>query len=58
MDGSESGFNDNLVSAEPPIQSVIRPNGLREFIILPLWTMNDFRSTIKEKHFNTLKEKY
>ena len=58
MDGSESGSNDNLVSAEPPIQSIIGPDGLREFIILPLWMMNDFRSTIKEKHFNTLREKY
>ena len=57
MDGSESDSNDNIVSAEPPPQSVI-PNGLREFILLPLWMVNNFKSTIKEKHFNTLREKY
>ena len=38
MDGSESDSNDeeDMVSAEPPIQSVRGPNGLREFIMLPL----------------------
>ncbi|XP_075653876.1 uncharacterized protein LOC142624224 [Castanea sativa] len=33
-------------------------NGLRDFIMLPLWTGNDFRSTITEFHFKTLKAKY
>ena len=47
-----------LVSAEPPPQSIIGPDGLRQFILLPLWTMNDFRSTIKQKHFDTFREKY
>ena len=36
MDGSESGPNDNLVSAKPPPQFVVGPDGLREFILLPL----------------------
>ena len=58
MDGSKSDSNDNLVSAETPPQSVIGWDGLKEFILLLLWTVNDFRSTIKEKHFNTLREKY
>ena len=26
--------------------------------MLPLWTINDFNSTIKQKHFNTHREKY
>lgn len=58
VDGSEGDLNEDLVSAEPPPQSVIGPDGLRQFIFLPLWTVNDFKSTIKQKHFDTLKEKY
>ena len=54
MDRLES--DDNV--DEPPIQSVIGPDGLKEFIILPIWTVNDFTSTIKESHFKTLREKY
>ena len=50
--------SDGLVYAEPPIQSFVGPDGLREFIMLSLWTVNDFRSTIKESHFKTLKAKY
>ena len=26
--------------------------------MLPLWTINDFNSSIKQQHFNTLREKY
>jgi len=58
MGRSRDDFTDGLVGAEPPIQSVICPDGLREFIILPLWMVNDFVSTIKESHFNILKEKF
>ena len=60
VDGSESDSNDegDIVSVESPIQFVIGPNDLREFIMLPLWTINDFNSSIKQKHFNTLREKY
>ena len=49
---------DGLVGVEPPTQFVIGPDGHREFIILPLWTVNNFISTIKESHFKTLREKY
>ena len=58
MDRSEGDSSDGLDSTEPPIQSIIDSNGLREFIMLPLWTVNDFRSTIKESHFKTLRAKY
>ena len=58
MDRPEGDSSDGLDDAEPPIQSVIGPDGLREFIMLPLSTVNDFRSTIKEFHFKTLRSKY
>ena len=59
VDGLEDDSNDDdLDSAKPSIQSVMGPDGLREFIILPLWTINDFNSSIKQKHFNMLREKY
>ena len=50
--------DDVVDDAEPPIQSVIGPDGLREFIMLPIWTIKDFTSTIKESHFKTLRKKY
>ena len=56
--GSESDSIDGLDGAEPPIQFVIVLDGFREFIMLSLWTVNDFTSTIKQTHFNTLREKY
>ena len=58
VDESESDSNDDLASVKPPIQSVIGPDGFREFIMIPLWTINDFNSSIKQTHFNTLREKY
>ena len=58
IDRSDGDSSDGLVGVEPPIQSVVGPDGLREFIMLPLWTVNDFVSTIKESHFKTLKDKY
>ena len=54
----EDDFSEGLDDAEPPIQFVIGLDGLREFIMLPIWTVNDFISTIKESHFKTLREKY
>ena len=57
-EGPEDGSSEGLDDAEPPIQSVVGPDGLREFIMLPIWTVNDFISTIKESHFKTLREKY
>ena len=50
--------SDGLMDVDPLIQSVIGPDGLREFILLPLWTVNDFISKIKETHFKTLRDKY
>ena len=38
---------------EQPIRSVVGADGLREFTMLPKWTVHNFTSTIKEKHFNT-----
>ena len=58
MDRPEGDSSDGLDDVEPPIQSVIGPDGLREFIMLPLPTVNDIRSTIKESHFKTLRIKY
>ena len=57
-DRSKGDSTDGLVSAKPPTQSVISLDGLRDFIILPLWMVNDFISTIKESHFKTFREKY
>ena len=51
-------YDEGLDDAELSIQSVMGPDGLREFIMLPIWTVNDFTSTIKESHFKTLREKY
>jgi len=50
--------NDDIDIGEPHIQSIIGPDGFREFIMLLLWTINDFNSSIKQQHFNTLREKY
>ena len=58
MDRSDGDSSDGLVGAEPLIQSVVGPDGLREFIMLPLRTVNDFVSKIKESHFKTLRDKY
>ena len=57
-DGLASDSNDGHVGAKPPTQSVIVLDGLREFIMLPLWMVNDFISSIKQTHFDTLREKY
>ena len=43
---------------EQTLKFVIGADGLREFIMLPKWTMNYFVSTIKENHFKTLRENY
>ena len=58
MDRPEGESNDDPDGAEPPIQSVIGPGGLKEFIMLPLCTVNNFRSTIKELHFKSLRAKF
>ena len=59
VDGSEGDLNgDDIDIGEPPIQSVVGPDGFRKFIMLPLWTINDFISSVKQTHFNTLREEY
>ena len=58
MERLEGDSSDGLIGAEPLIQSVVGPDGIKEFILLPLWTVNDFVSKIKESHFKTLRDKY
>ena len=65
---SSSSTNEDMGMAEPeevsdegkeqPIKSVVSADGLREFIMPPEWTVHNFRSTIKEKHFNTLRGQF
>ena len=65
---SSSLTNEDMEMAEPedisndgedqPLKSFIGADGLREFIILPEWTMHDFTSVIKEKHFNTFRANF
>ena len=65
---SPSSKNEDMEVAEPEegsddgedqrIKSVIGANGLREFVMLPEWTVNAFTSTIKEPHFKTLRANY
>ena len=43
---------------EQTLRSVVGANGLREFIMLLEWTVNNFVSTIKENHFKTLRENF
>ena len=38
-----------------PSGPVVCADGLREFIILPEWTVHKFNSVIKEKHFSTFR---
>ena len=51
----EEGSDD---SEEQRIKSVVGADGLKEFVMLPEWTVNAFTSTIKEPHFKTLKANY
>ena len=65
---SPSSKNEDMEVAEPRegfddgedqrIKSVVGANGLKEFIMLPEWTVNAFTSTIKEPHFKTLRANY
>ena len=43
---------------EQTLKSVVGADGLREFIMLPEWTVNNFESTIKENHFKTLRNNF
>ena len=65
---SPSSKNEDMEVAEPEegsddgeeqrIKSVVGTDGLREFVMLPKWTVNAFTSTIKEAHFKTLRANY
>ena len=64
---SPSSKNEDMELAEPEegsddgdqgIKSVVGVDGLREFVMLPEWTVNNFKSTIKEVHFKTLRAIY
>ena len=64
---SPSSKNEDMELAEPEegsddgdqrIKSVVGVDGLREFVMLPEWTVNNFTSTIKEVHFKTLRVIY
>ena len=61
VDRLESGTDGDLdgkENVESPIRSVIGLDGLSNFVLPLRWTVNDFNSTIKRKHFNTLQERY
>ena len=64
---SPSSKSEDMELAEPEegsddgdqgFKSVVGADGLREFVMLPEWTVNNFRSTIKEVHFKTLRAIY
>ena len=64
VDGSESGSGkdlnneENVRNAKSPIRFIIGPDGLRKFLLPHMWTVNEFNSTIKRPHFETLRERY
>ena len=43
---------------EQTLKSVVGADGLREFIMLQEWTVNNFESTIKENYFKTLRNNF
>ena len=65
---SPSSKNEDMEVAEPKegsddgeeqrIKFVVGTDGLKEFVMLPEWTVNFFTSTIKEAHFKTLRANY
>jgi len=54
----EEGSNEGPDNKDLPIQSVVGPNGLRQFVMLFEWLVNYFTSSIKEKHFKTFRAHY
>ena len=56
MDGLESSTNEDSdeENVESLIRSVVGLDGLRKFVLPLMWSVNDFNSTIKRKHFDTL----
>ena len=50
----EEGSDDG----DQGFKSVVGADELRKFVMLPEWTVNNFRSTIKEVHFKTIRAIY
>ena len=50
----EEGSDDG----EKRLKLVVGANGLKEFVMLSEWTVNNFTSTIKEVHFKRLRAIY
>ena len=64
---SPSSTNEDIELAEPEEgfdggdggpRSIVGADGLREFVMLPEWTVHKFVSTIKEVHFKTIRAIY
>ena len=55
MADQEEDFDDG---EEQTLRSVMGADGLREFIMLSEWKVNNFVSTIKENHFKTLRDNF
>ena len=65
---SSSSTNEDTEMVEPEdasddgkdqaLGSIIGADGLREFIMLPEWTVHKFTSVIKEKHFSTFRANF
>ena len=64
---SPSSTNEDMELAEPEegsddggkgLKSIVGADGLREFVMLPEWTVHNFMSTIKDVHFKTLRVIY
>ena len=64
---SPSSKNEDMELAEPEegsddgdqrIKSVVSADELKEFVMLPEWTVHNLTSTIKEVHFKTLRAIY
>lgn len=56
METVEEGSSDD--DGDQALGSVIGADGLREFIMLPEWTVHKFRSIIKERHFSTFRANF
>ena len=56
--GGDSSNEENVGNAKSPIRSVIGPDGLRQFLLPLIWTINNFNSIIKRPHFETFRDRY
>ena len=54
VDQKETSDDDK----EQIVGSIIGANGLREFVMLPEWMVNNFVSIIKGNHFKTFRDNY